>query len=300
MCRPDRVAIVAEGFGHLDRQGGGSVRRRNGGIVRSASVLTGRRLSRREVLRAAAASGIAAIGAAGVASAVVRTGTPKGATAVDQLFESPIADLAGALAYDVEAMFRFVADDVAYHPYAGALRGARGTLAARAGNSVDKALLLGALLEASLVTYRFATGPIDAAAVIGLEAAMRPSRASSRGVGDRRPGGDRPRPERTGAFDTRRRRRGAGRVRCSRRRTRRRLGDGAAREHAGRHRRSARIGRDRASGGAGARPPTGDRPASMGPGSQGTRLAGPRPVGRRDADGSAAGEQSGTARHASG
>ena len=67
-------------------------------IVRSASVLTGRRLSRREVLRAAAASGIAAIGAAGVASAVVRTGTPKGATAVDQLFESPIADLAGALA----------------------------------------------------------------------------------------------------------------------------------------------------------------------------------------------------------
>ena len=145
--------------------------------MRSASVLTGRRLSRREFLRAVAASGIAAGGVAGVASASIRQGAPRASRAADQLSDGPIADLASALAYDVEAMFRFVADEVAYHPYAGALRGARGTLAARAGNSVDKALLLGELLEASLVTHRYAAGPLDAAAVIGLEEAMRPSSA---------------------------------------------------------------------------------------------------------------------------
>jgi len=75
----------------------------------------------------------------------------------------PIGDLALSLDYDVDRIFRFVTDDIRYEPYPGILRGARGTLAAGAGNSVDKALLLAALLDAGAVHYRFARGPLDAA-----------------------------------------------------------------------------------------------------------------------------------------
>ena len=76
----------------------------------------------------------------------------------------PVAALAWTLDYDVDEMFRYVADEIRYEPYPGILRGAAGTLAAGAGNSVDKSLLLAALLDASLVPYRFARGPLDEAA----------------------------------------------------------------------------------------------------------------------------------------
>jgi hypothetical protein len=75
----------------------------------------------------------------------------------------PVGDLAQQLEYDPQKIFRYVADQIRYEPYAGILRGAKGTLEAQAGNSVDKALLLGALLDDSSVPYRFARGPIDAA-----------------------------------------------------------------------------------------------------------------------------------------
>jgi large repetitive protein len=74
----------------------------------------------------------------------------------------PIKELALELEFDPERIFRFVSEDIRYEPYAGVLRGARGTLTGRAGNSADQALLLAALLEASAVTYRFAMAPIDA------------------------------------------------------------------------------------------------------------------------------------------
>ena len=61
-----------------------------------------------------------------------------------------IADLAFDLDYDLERMFRFVADEIRYEPYAGILRGAVGALDAGAGNSVDKSLLLAALLDESV------------------------------------------------------------------------------------------------------------------------------------------------------
>ena len=75
----------------------------------------------------------------------------------------PVAALAWDLEYDVDRIFRYVADEIRYEPYPGILRGATGTLEARAGNSADKALLLAALLDASLVPYRFARGPLDQA-----------------------------------------------------------------------------------------------------------------------------------------
>lgn len=74
---------------------------------------------------------------------------------------SAIERLAAALDYDAEQMFRFVADQVRYEPYAGALRGAEGTLAAMAGNSVDQAALLAALLAAGMIDRRFAEGRLD-------------------------------------------------------------------------------------------------------------------------------------------
>ena len=75
----------------------------------------------------------------------------------------PIGDVAFSLEYDVDRIFRFVADDIRYEPYPGVLRGARGTLVAGAGNSVDKALLLAALLDRSAIPYQFARGPLDQA-----------------------------------------------------------------------------------------------------------------------------------------
>jgi len=66
------------------------------------------------------------------------------------------AQIAQDLGNDPEAIFRFVADEVRYEPYSGALRGASGTYYSRAGNSVDQALLLARLLDAANVRTRFA------------------------------------------------------------------------------------------------------------------------------------------------
>jgi Transglutaminase-like superfamily len=65
------------------------------------------------------------------------------------------------LGHDPEKIFRFVADQIQYDPYVGVLRGATGTLWSRAGNSVDQAVLLAALLRESGVETRFAVGALD-------------------------------------------------------------------------------------------------------------------------------------------
>ncbi len=86
--------------------------------------------------------------------------TPTGGGAPAASAESP-TDVATRLGYDRDAIVAFVSDEIAYESYAGVLRGAAGTLSARAGNAADQALLLAALFDASEIAYRFATGPLD-------------------------------------------------------------------------------------------------------------------------------------------
>lgn len=49
--------------------------------------------------------------------------------------------------YDLETLVDFVRDEISFHPYAGTMRGATGTLRARSGNSLDQALLLAQMLK---------------------------------------------------------------------------------------------------------------------------------------------------------
>ncbi|CAN5835962.1 hypothetical protein BH23CHL8_BH23CHL8_11740 [soil metagenome] len=69
--------------------------------------------------------------------------------------------VAASLGGDEEAAFLFVRDRIGFEPYRGMLRGARGTLAARAGNAYDRATLLKALLDESGFVTRFALAVLD-------------------------------------------------------------------------------------------------------------------------------------------
>jgi len=78
----------------------------------------------------------------------------------------PIGDwdldaVATALGADPAAAFAFVRDRIGFDPYPGVLRGAGGTLAARAGNAHDRALLLSALLQRMGATSRYAFADLD-------------------------------------------------------------------------------------------------------------------------------------------
>lgn len=68
-----------------------------------------------------------------------------------------VADLGG----DLEAVFRFAADEITYQSYQGVLRGARGALMSLSGNAFDQALLLAAMIKALGMEYRFAFGRLD-------------------------------------------------------------------------------------------------------------------------------------------
>ena len=130
-------------------------------FARLIANLAARSESRRSLLRAA--------GVAGTVSILPRL---KGAAAPDRRREiralnqertvdSLIDETAFGLGYDRNQIFQFVRDEVAYDPYAGVLRGARGTLQGLAGNAADQAILLAALLDASLITTRFAIGELS-------------------------------------------------------------------------------------------------------------------------------------------
>lgn len=83
---------------------------------------------------------------------------------------SDIPYMAGKLGFDANRIFAFVRDETRLEPYRGMLRGARGVLAGRAGNSLDRALLLQALLTESGIPCRLMQGKLsDAKARQALE-----------------------------------------------------------------------------------------------------------------------------------
>lgn len=141
-------------------------------VLSDEGVGAGQELSRRRLLwmlGAGTAGGVALaaqqwVSAAGAvprpADPTIPTPSVPDVTLVQPTTTPTVDDLAASLDWDTERMFRFVADEIAYESYAGALRGPTGTLWAMAGNSVDQALLLGALLAAARVPTRFAIGEL--------------------------------------------------------------------------------------------------------------------------------------------
>lgn len=70
------------------------------------------------------------------------------------------ASRAKALEGDLDRIFRFVADHVRFESYPGVLRGARGALLGRAGNSYDQSLLLAQMLNEAGFQTRFVSGEL--------------------------------------------------------------------------------------------------------------------------------------------
>jgi hypothetical protein len=67
---------------------------------------------------------------------------------------------AAELGNDPERLFAFVRDEIGFESYQGSLRGARGTLWSKAGNALDQASLLIALLRASGIPARYVHGTL--------------------------------------------------------------------------------------------------------------------------------------------
>ncbi len=62
---------------------------------------------------------------------------------------------------DAEELTAWVHENIAYQPYAGLLRGAQGTLLARAGNALDQSVLLATLLNGAGFEARIALGRLS-------------------------------------------------------------------------------------------------------------------------------------------
>lgn len=67
----------------------------------------------------------------------------------------------GDVGCDPVALFEFVRDKVGYESYRGSLRGARGTLWSMAGNALDQASLLNAMLRACGIPSRYVSGTLS-------------------------------------------------------------------------------------------------------------------------------------------
>lgn len=72
-----------------------------------------------------------------------------------------LAALMDSFEGDPQRAFEFVRDSIAFDVYPGVLRGAEGTLAARAGNAWDRAVLLRTLLDGMALSTRYATAELD-------------------------------------------------------------------------------------------------------------------------------------------
>jgi hypothetical protein len=92
---------------------------------------------------------------------------------------------ADSLGAGLQPAFEFVRDAIAYDAYSGVLRGASGTYRSRAGNAVDRALLLARLLARKGVATRFAVGTLSDADRQRLFARVFATNAGSRQVAER-------------------------------------------------------------------------------------------------------------------
>lgn len=72
-----------------------------------------------------------------------------------------LAAKAESLGHDPQKIFEFIRDQITLEPYAGLLRGARGTLMAGAGNAMDRALLAQELLKDSGIDSRLMKGSLS-------------------------------------------------------------------------------------------------------------------------------------------
>lgn len=87
---------------------------------------------------------------------------------------------AAALNNDPAQIYAFVRDQIGFEVYHGSLRGARGTLWSKAGNSLDRASLLIALLGASGITAQYVEGtlPVEKTQQLILSMFTSPSRVT--------------------------------------------------------------------------------------------------------------------------
>jgi len=85
-------------------------------------------------------------------------------------------ELVFELAFDAESVIGFVRDEIAFHPYEGLLRGMRGTLMSRAGNSLDQSLLLAFMLESAGSSARIVRGELNDADIQRLLGSVAPVR----------------------------------------------------------------------------------------------------------------------------
>jgi transglutaminase-like putative cysteine protease len=79
---------------------------------------------------------------------------------------------------DASAIFAYVRDRIHNDAYPGVMRGAAGTLQARAGSSADKALLFGALLAAKQIPFRYVHADLSDAEVASVVATVLAAPAS--------------------------------------------------------------------------------------------------------------------------
>ncbi|MBK1707324.1 DUF6531 domain-containing protein, partial [Halochromatium glycolicum] len=79
----------------------------------------------------------------------------------DVTITQEIQDLAEYLDYSPARIFEYVANEIAFEPYYGALKGAQGTLETGAGSATDQSSLLIALLRASNIPARYVRGDVQ-------------------------------------------------------------------------------------------------------------------------------------------
>ena len=99
------------------------------------------------------------------ATLTVKSATPATAADLAATIDAPqsadITALAASLNHDPYAIYKWVYDNIEYTPTYGSVQGAQDTLDKKAGNDMDQASLLIALLRASGIAARYVVGTVE-------------------------------------------------------------------------------------------------------------------------------------------